>query len=200
MRFLLKIANFCAKHSVKKYNSCRVTRVLCRAVYQFMAAMSILHNPEHYPWPYCDPQFPGFEEDDDALVADVAEFVIRRSPSYMIWKIWQTTGKILHKRKGRHCHAKRWCAFLESYGFQEADIQQNDPRLHSLNSHYIGVSPDEGEFGQLYWLEGYGRQDDFVANGLKNHWGYVCSTYRNFREVREWVDIDRKDIIWYKIC
>lgn len=200
MKFLLKLANFCAKHSVKKYNSCRTTRVLCRVVYQFMATMSALHDPEHYPWPYHDPQFPGFEEDDDALVADVAGFVIRRSPSYMVWKIWLTTRKILHKRKGTHCHAKEWCEFLDSYGFQRADIQRDDLGLHNRDSHYIGVSPDEGEFGQLYWFESYGLNEYSDPSRLKNYLGYVCSTYRNFQEVNEWVDPDRDDIIWYKIC
>ena len=165
-----------------------------------MAAVSALRCPERYPWPYCDFQFPGFEEDDDALVADAAGFVIRRSPSYMVWKIWLTTRKILHKRKGRHCHAREWCEFLESYGFRRANIQRDDPGLRSRDSHYIGVSRDEGEFGQLYWLESYGLQEDFHPNGLKNLLGYVCSTYRNFREIREWVSIDRDDITWYKIC
>lgn len=165
-----------------------------------MAAVSALRCPERYSWPYCDLQFPGFEEDDDALVADVAGFVIRRSPSYMVWKVWLTTGKILHKRKGTHCHAKEWCELLDSYGYRRADIQRDGPGLHNRDGHYIGVSPDEGEFGQLYWFESYGLKEYSDPGRLKDYLGYVCSTYRNFQEVNEWVDPDRDDIIWYKIC
>lgn len=146
-----------------------------------------------YPWPYSDPRFADWEEDDRGktytLISDQAGFVIRRSTSYVAWKIYELTGRWPTERgsDGEIFHAKYWQKFLGLNGFTKF-VARPEP-----GKHYVGIIPDEGEFGQVVWFEG---MTDATKPGMGP--GYAISTYWNF----EYVTDTRYDVtkaIWVEI-
>lgn len=150
-----------------------------------------------YPAPYSTRQdkvtgeyaFAPWPEEDDALVGDCfGNFVIRRSPSYCAALIYFATGKILSERPADgNAHAKNWVKLLAINGFDQKAKRPID------GSYYIGVTPNIGEFGQLYWFE---HTETSNKKGLR----YRCSTYENFEYQQVLIRADRKDITWVKIA
>lgn len=202
----IKIANFLAKYSCSKWNKCRPLRVICRhgyrAIAKHYAKLSV--KATDYPWPYCDPQFANWEEDDGALVTDPANFVIRHSTSYCAWRIRELTGKWpaqkvvardethaqeIRSRERPH-DAKYWVEFLQAQDCYIAVAETVHP-MH----HYIGIDPDYGEYGLVVWFEStrYNAKHDCVDRAL-------VSTYENKQYVRKevlfsdftWVEVGKK--------
>lgn len=92
---------------------------------------------------------------------------MRRSTSYVAWKIFELTGQWPLERgnDGTVFHAKYWQEFLRLNGYTK-EVEHPE-----RGKHYVGIIPDEGEFGQVVWFEGmYGKL-------------YACqvSTYTNFQ-------------------
>lgn len=183
-----------------------------RAMYRGMGALSIRFAPSgrklDYPWPYADPDFPGFPEDEDALVTDPAGFVIKRSTSYMAWCIYCYTGRWPRRRayEGKRYDAKDWGEFLELNGFRSLKGERPwiDHAMPFLDA-YIGINPKAGEFGQLYWLGGIDRAGNYAHYGSAgehqpNELGYVCATYAGFKPLACWIAQDDPDVVWYGQC
>lgn len=107
-----------------------------------------------YPWPYVDEGFanwpPSDEKGEDALVCDPAGFVVKHCTSYCAWKIRELTGHWPKVRQsGAVYHAKDWEEFLAKNGFtKRVDTPEDEPR-----GRFVGMCPDQGEYGQLYWFE-----------------------------------------------
>ena len=198
------LANFFARFSVGRWNKNRILRKICRKVYRGMGSLYVICRrwryrgqelPEGtitntYPWPYRDPRFAPWEEDDRTesytLITDPANFVIRRSTSYIAWKIFELTGKWPLERgdRSRTFHAKYWQEFLRLNGYTES-VEQPE-RGH----HYVGICPEEGEFGQLFWLED--------VNAEKGVPLYTVSTYVNFH-YRADFNYEARGVTWVKI-
>lgn len=170
----IKIANFLAKNSCQKWNSCRLTRVICRHSYRALAKISILlgankYNRDDlywdsrntYPWPYRDRDFAPWPEERGTLVSDPARMVIRHSTSYVAWKIRELTGKwptkAIQPRDADHAaeiasrerpnDAKYWVEFLAAQGY--------DSVCETLSEfgRYVGVNPNITEYGLVVWFE-----------------------------------------------
>lgn len=177
---LFKIAKFFAKYSTEQWNKHRPTRRICRACYRALIEwpanlkrligrknrLELYAREDTYP--YRDQGegdqiiqlAPGPECDDPGeynLISDSLGFVIKRSPSYIAWKYHEATGKRLQIFPGGgHINdAKNWHKVMELNGFQKIDgdlaeyLSQDDNQW----GRYIGLSPLQGEFGQLYWYE-----------------------------------------------
>lgn len=164
-----------------------------------------------YPWPYRDAAFAPWPEDDGVilpgeptedrgytLISDEFGFVIRRSTSYCAWKIYEQTHNSLNQRKAsengkkKRYDGKDWIEFLAVNGFTEtADFPQSD-------GYYVGVRPDYGEFGQLYWYE-----RTVFADGDAMCWltySLICSTYENFHYQTVRLKPDDPGIVWVRIA
>lgn len=145
-----------------------------------------------YPWPYSDPKFAPWEEDDQpetyTLVSDPAGFVIRRSTSYVAWKIFELTGRWPLERgdEGKIFHAKYWQEFLALNGYNKVVAQPERGR------HYVGIIPSEGEFGQVVWFEGL---SPLSCSDLPI---YTVSTYTDFKYQTNY-NYDAKKAIWVEI-
>lgn len=104
-----------------------------------------------YPWPYADPKFADWEEDDSRkgynLISDQSGCVIKHSTSYCAWKIFEATGQWPQKLTDQRLDAKNWQRFLAEAGYPKVV-----ERL-SRNHCYVGIKPDEGEFGLVVWAE-----------------------------------------------
>lgn len=160
-----------------------------------------------YPWPYSDPNFPGFPEDEDALVTDPAGFVIKRSTSYAAWRIKCLTGSWPLKRayKGKRYDAKDWGEFLELNGFRALNGERPwVAEMTSLNGlyAYVGIDAKAGEFGQLYWMLSMNRAGGYVCASKGKHApdeiGYVCTTYQDFKPLTCWIAQNDPDVTWYE--
>lgn len=206
LRFLTILANLFARFSVRRWNKIRVLRGVCRAAYRGMgniyiawrrrkyptiAKFGILANT--YPWPYCDPKFAPWEEDDRpetyTLITDPANFVVRRSTSYVAWKIFELTGRWPLERgnDGTVFHAKYWQEFLRLNGYAK-EVEHPE-----RGKHYVGIIPDEGEFGQVVWFEGLSLLScpDLPI--------YTVSTYVDF-EYCTYHDYHADKAVWVEIC
>lgn len=200
LRFLTVLANFLAKYALPRWNKCRPLRKVCRSMLYAMCRLYAAHwrsefkdvigtgwTCNTYPWPYSDPKFAPWEEDDRpetyTLVSDPAGFVIRRSTSYVAWKIFELTGRWPLERgnEGKIFHAKYWQEFLALNGYDKVVAQPEHGR------HYVGIIPSEGEFGQVVWYEG-------VYKGK-----YMASTYLNFRHELD-RNYDINQATWIEIC
>lgn len=192
---MLKIANYFAKYSTARWNSCRVLRVICRLAYRAMGEIYILvHRNCSYPWPYCDESFAPWKEADDTLITDPANFVIRRSTSYCAWQIRRRTGKWLKKRQKVRYDGKDWGEFLSLNGFRKLRVEETlDPQKF-----YIGVEPEVGEFGQLYCFAYYYYK--WKRGGNSNGCYYACSTYVNFKPALRLISIQDRKVTWYELC
>lgn len=217
LKKLLALVNFLAKNSVPKWQNVRIVRWICRKGFQGMAEIymatpkyrAILDRYYHgvlvdtTPWPYCEKDFANWAEDDGViapgesaegrgytLISDCFGFVIRRSPSYCAGKIRELTGNPLRKRvrQNQPTHAKHWVEFLAANGFTKAVTQPRN------GGRYVGVRPDYGEFGQLYWFEyeEFGEQR-FEGSEL------VCTTYEDFSFTIAKLPADLPGMTWVKI-
>lgn len=207
--FKIKVANFFAKNSCSAWQSSRPIRIISRKIYRFVMEAGAKE------YPYADMNFANWPESDEdgsySLVSDSCGFVIRRSPSYIAWKIKQTTGKwpklpVPGKRApGEHSFdAKHWDEVLEFNGWQRL----GNPREFSVldGVPYVGIIADWGEFGQLVWLEtlekecGYDYDDVLNDFFLEDHsvCGWKVSTYEDFRKVNFTISSSRGiDVVWY---
>lgn len=192
------LANFFAKYSVDRWNHSRLLRALCRFVYRVMGAVYIFFSHDKYflggcsrsefepdfttirddtyPWPYRELDFARWDEDNAigsyTLVSDPAGFVIRHSTSYCAWKIRELTGHWPKRRQpGVIYHAKNWQAFLAENGYTTVI----DSPANAIFQNCVGIDPDHGEFGQLYWYERprFARTDGSSVQCT----GFYCSTY-----------------------
>ncbi len=179
MSFGTKTANFFAKYSTVRWNRIRVLRTLSRQAYLAIANHQ-MHSFEQYelsrryakwtcghmintyPGPYCDLSFaPWLEDDqlaadparrerDDALVVDRLGFVVRHSPSYCAWKIYEQTGRWLKCPAGFYWHARYWQELLTvANGFTAVPPDSSLENGH----HYVGILPEAGEHGLVVWFE-----------------------------------------------
>lgn len=142
-------------------------------------APSDSHNT--YPWPYHDPRFAAWEEDDSLegynLITDPAGFVIRRSTSYLAWKIYEATGRWPTSRGAnskQRFDAKDWEEFLGMNYFRRVEVENLMPYPENC---FVGVIPDQGEFGQVIHLE---RVYISFRNGVRQA-SYYVSTYEDFQ-------------------
>lgn len=208
----IKLANLLAKNSCSKWNRRRLLRVLCRYGYRMMAKYYAKHpiqinRYEHelhndYPWPYSDPRFASWEEDDGALITDPANFVIRHSTSYCAWRIneltgeWPTNRVILRDdthaqeiaRRERPRDARYWLEFLQA---QNCFIEVvDDITTINRSDYYIGINPNYGEFGLIVWFEYLFYDHDTKGTAL-------ISTYENKQYVCK--EVLLTDFTWVKI-
>lgn len=187
--FKIRVANFFAKNSCPAWQPVGFIRRISRIIYRSIMENDISAN---YRYPYAEPEFANWPESDDGrnytLISDSAGFVIRHSPSYCAWRIKRRTGKWPKRptpgkrAPGEHAFdAKHWDELLEFNGWQR---RESGPTPFD-DTKFIGIIKDEGEFGQLVWLETYITY-------------YAVSTYANFRmETRTFLPSETPDIIWY---
>jgi len=152
-----------------------------------------------YPWPYVDPRFANWEENDQTgdctLVTDPAGFVVRCSTSYVVWKIRELTGRWPKARSaGTIYHAKNWRSFLAMNGYCDS----YEKPFEDIDGYYVGIIPEEGEFGQLLWYE-Y-AQLEVPEYACARVMRIVCSTYAQRKyEVRNLSIDEAREIMWVKI-
>lgn len=237
--FMLRLANFFAKYSCTRWNKSRLARRCCRAGYRTLStvvtklrrfgaykiaaptreiqqAITLVPADANntYPWPYCDPEFAPWEEDDSpdgySLITDPADFVIRRSTSYCAWKIYEATGRWPTNRDSEHldsdardCEeslqmdrdrerrrfdARDWEEFLQmNYCYKR-------PSGEDALEYAVGIIADEGEFGQVVWLESI-----YVSfeSGQRQVY-YRVSTYKDF-QYKEYTLKDPDNIVWMEV-
>ncbi|MBQ3469415.1 hypothetical protein IJH16_00360 [Candidatus Saccharibacteria bacterium] len=154
-----------AKKSCPKWNKNRLLRKINREKYR-NAARKYWEGPgkkfseayksgeiiDTYPWPYSDPEFANWEEDDNSesytLISDQSLCVVKYATSYCAWKVFETTGIWPQKTTKERLDAYRWVQFLAEAGYHPAATQT--PR----NGHrYIGINPDISEWGIVVWFE-----------------------------------------------
>lgn len=205
----MQFLNLCTKYSVERWNKIPILRRICREVAQRLILLWIRHDLHlrrvvqmtHlqgginlYPWPYCAEKTisgtseyifaPWSESSDDAIVGDCfGNYVIRHSTSYCAAMIYLATGKILSKNRQ---HAKKWVQTLAANGFSTTVRQPFD------GGYYIGVAPEIGEYGQLYWFEHAHRPE-------QGSWYYTCSTYENYQYKQCQIDVNQQ-VTWVKIA
>ena len=197
--FKIRLANKFAKNSCSAWQSSRVIRRFSRWAYRRIMEKGKAE------YPYADQEFANWPEDDSkdhyTLISDSAGFVIRRSTSYIAWKIKRTTGKWPtrpepgERAPGEHAFdAKHWGEILEHNGW--VPYGPVTPNMASRGD-YIGVLPDEGEFGLVVWLE---EVLIVSSNGQKKS-PDICwrvSTYENFQKTYLRIPhTDDPSIRWY---
>lgn len=220
MKFYLIVANFIARKSVTKWNKNPVSRRIFRKIrhliefcdekfsrdrrermrhyyggvfkphhrefvhdpeisqdYWIDTTPNLLRNLDYANWPLED------DPENYNLLGDRFGLVIRMGPCYVHMKHLETTGRPL-KHDGI-CHAKDWGSMLELNGYHPTS-------LPLTGRHYIGVSPNEGEYGQVYWLEevGHYRQKTVIE----------ASTYLNNKHHIESFIAEECGVTWYEIC
>ncbi len=204
MKILTKIANFFAKYSTPRWNPIRPLRVVCRKIYQGMGNLYVRFSPaqrgymedcrvcrigrrlDTYPWPYSDPDFAAWPEDDGivapgepatdrgyTLISDPIGFVIRRPTSYCAWKIYEATGELLQHPKHRRCDAKDWLTLLAKNGYNEIVLET--ALRDGMN--YVGVIPKYGEHGLVVWFERCGTRQCIGMPGGARNTSPIVSTY-----------------------
>ncbi len=193
-------ANFFAKNSCRKWQKNRVIRTICRKIYRFIMETGAKS------YPYEDPDFANWPESDEddtySLISDSSNLVIRHSPSYINWLVKTRLHQQLKfptpkaRRPGEHAFdAKHWDEVLEYNGWK---LSRHGPEFADVSSgvHYIGILPNEGEFGQLVWFIGnnlaYSRKDG--AKYIKN---WLVATYKNSEEHYGIPTSGEVKIIWY---
>lgn len=201
--------NHCAKMSCPKWNRNKMSRRFHRQQYRRAAitwakslegrrcasSNSIFHNVDTYPWPYRDPYFANWEEDDSDegynLISDQSGCVVKYSTSYCAWKIFETTGAWPQKTSGERLDAKCWVQFLVEAGYPEIVPNLIDDfyarRSDAVSPCYVGIKPDEGEWGLTVWFEELDSEFNQV----------FVSSYVDKRYKAWW--IDPYEYIWVKI-
>lgn len=116
-----------------------------------VAATSGAVMPNTYPWPYNDRHFADWEESDDpdgySLISDPSGCVVKYATSYCAWKICELTGKWPQRKTRVRMDAKNWVGFLLEAGYGTV------VDLPDLGGHYVGINPQEGEWGLVVWYE-----------------------------------------------
>ena len=197
--FKIRMANKFARNSCNAWQSSGVIRRFSRWAYRRIMEKGATD------YPYADPEFANWPEDDSkdhyTLISDSAGFVIRRSTSYIAWKIKCTTGKWPtrpepgERAPGEHAFdAKHWGEILEHNGWKPyGPVTTNMARV----GEYIGVVPGEGEFGLVVWLE----EVLIVSSNGQEKSPNICwrvSTYEDFQKVYLRIPYtDDPSIRWY---
>lgn len=171
---------------------------------------------DSYPPLYADQRFAPWPEQDDSknycLISSSDGGVIRHSTSYCAWKIFELTGAFPVRKTRRRFDAKDWVEFLAEAGYTE-HAEQPIP-----GHHYVGIIPDEGEFGQVVWygfsgFTEYDKKDralcsDIICLAQKlilpseqagTEADYFCTTYENFEFKFCKIDHTRRDVTWVEI-
>jgi len=174
----LDLANYHARLSCPKWNRAETTlenkvfgvfhkwsRRSHRRKYRAMLIPG--QGANTYPWPFSDEGFANWDEDDSpesySLVSDPSGCVVKYATSYCAWKIYEVTGTWPQRKTHIRMDAKNWQQFLGEAGYNEV------VEFPAIGGRYVGINPDEGEFGVVVWYEG-----DAVVPGL-----VVISTYKN---------------------
>ena len=193
----VKQLNAWAKMSCARWNKNPLTRKINRKRYR-NAAEDWCRSSEYkqlirhrrngdivntYPFPYNDPEFANWEEDDTpdgySLISDQSGCVIRYSTSYCAWKIFETTGVWPQKTSNERLDAKRWQQFLYEAGYHQICTELR------IGCNYVGIDPTYGEWGLVVWVEEL--QSDKV----------LVSSYVN-KKFKVWT-VDPKDYLWVQI-
>ena len=188
--------NIWAKKSCTKWNKNRFSRIVNRKKYrrvaqEFWESQTGRELTEQYrsgkiidtyPWPYCDPKFANWEEDDSlenySLISDQSSCVIRYPTSYCAWKIFEATGKWPQKTSRERLDANRWQQFLKEAGYNQIVAAPSD------GHYYVGINEDQkySEFGIVVWFE--------RSQGEKA----LVSSYVN-KKYEKW-DVDPAEFVW----
>lgn len=197
----LERVNSWAQKSCTKWNKNRLSRIFFRRRYR-KVAKKYWKSPDHrrliaryqegaryintYPWPYKDPGFANWEENDTStdysLISDQSGCAIRYSTSYCAWKIFEATGTWPRKKSTKRLDAKHWQQFLAEAGYTNV-VTEIDP-----SHYYVGIHPNEGEWGIVVWYEAH------IDNSQQN----ICvSSYIDHRH-RLW-RAKVSDFTWIKI-
>ncbi len=139
-----------------------------------------------YIFPYCDPEFGNWPESDDpktySLITDQSNFVVRYATSYVAYKIFEEVGSWPQRKTLKRFDAKIWVEFLAEAGYTE--IVDRPEAGHR----YVGIKPDEGEWGIVVWLEKVVFEEDAA----------IVSTYNNNKYENRFVPLS--DYIWVKVA
>ena len=153
----INLANFFAKQSCSAWQKNRIVRKICRDTYRLIMETGAAN------YPYANSDFADWPESDGdsyTLVTDSCNFVIRHSASYIAWMMkkhcggWPKLPVPGERKPGEHnFDAKHWNEVLEFNGWQELSEYEWPEMADDIDdTHYIGIMPNEGEFGQLVWL------------------------------------------------
>ena len=200
--FKIKIANLFAMQSCPAWQSNRAIRKICRKAYRFLMEFGAME------YPYADTNFANWPESDSdefyTLVTDSDNFVIRRSTSYIAWMIRRHCGKWPklptpgEREPGEHhFDAKHWDEVLEFNGWTRDKLGPGMP--DAINkTRFIGIIPEEGEFGQLVWFMRVDMDYDIECEVEYVRSWHVAS-YRDFKWVHYFIPVsDEENIIWYR--
>ena len=153
----INLANFFAKQSCSAWQKNRVVRKICRDTYRLIMETGAAN------YPYANSDFADWPESDGdsyTLITDSCNFVIRHSASYIAWMMkkhcggWPKLPVPGERKPGEHnFDAKHWNEVLEFNGWKElSEYEWPEMAAGNDDTHYIGILPNEGEFGQLVWL------------------------------------------------
>lgn len=202
----LEEVNQWGKMSCTNWNNNRISRRFYRAKYRDVA-MKYWATEEHqrlvtlyksgiwtintYPWPYSDPEFGHWDEDDSdkgySLISDQSNCVIKYATSYVAYKIFEETGVWPQKKTHERLDAKRWVQFLSEAGYNTiVDKPEKGNR-------YVGVNPNKGEWGSVVWFETYIQE----ISGHSKEPKIVVSTYSH--KQHRWLYVDPNKYTWVKI-
>ena len=185
--FGLNLVNRWARLSCDKWNKVALLRRFYRALYRHAARkdwesprarqktqqyQDVYYYFDTYPWPYNDPNFANWEEDDTignyTLVTDQSNFVIKHCTSYCAWKIFEFTGHWPRRKTHRRFDAKLWQEFLTEAGYETIITEPQS------GHRYVGVEEhSQSEFGEVVWFE---KTCDPNKEGRT---GVLVSTYRH---------------------
>lgn len=207
MNIKIRLANFFAKNSISASQPNRTIRKVCRSVYRFIMETGGKKDTKTgaKSYPYANPYFASWPESDNkrfyTLITDSAGFVIRHSASYVAWRIKCATGKwpvrpIPGPREpGEHAFdAKHWDELLEYNGWLRCEHVK---AKFARDFNFIGIIPDEGEFGEVVWLEEIitapiAKKKRVIPGSFA-----VTATYENFAETSIRINLDDDEVIWY---
>lgn len=203
---MTRLANTCARLSCERWNRFRSLRAMFRMAYLALGECgaeqqrrqvrrterSAKTSPQAkapktrpctntYPWPYREPEFANwpvcYDLGERTLVTDPAGFPVRHCTSYCAWKICELTGRwpTVQPEAAQISPAKDWQRFLAANDY--TNIVETP--MIDTGRHYVGIAPNEGWAGQVYWYEGHLRARRTTLNGWPHHEPATirCSTY-----------------------
>ena len=138
-----------------------------------------------YPYPYSDERFADWEEDDSkrgySLISDQSGCVVKYATSYVAYKIFEETGVWPQKKTSRRLDAKKWDQFLAEAGYDKGVLAPKS------GHHYVGIKPDEGEFGLVVWFEEVDDNDYVdISTYYDKAYFFGSAKIKDFK----WVEID----------
>lgn len=208
----LQEVNKWAKKSCPRWNKNQLSRRAYRKAYRDAAIefansstgerisglyLSGVKEINTYPWPYSDPDFANWEEDDSekgySLISDQSGCVVKYATSYCAWKIYELTGVWPQKTSSERLDAKRWVQFLAEAGYTET-VSRPENRHY-----YVGVKPDEGKWGLVVWFESDDAQlaAKFGGKPFEDDSHIFVSSYVDKAYKAWWAAAD--DFTWVKI-